>query len=98
MTNVYETKDFYCAGFLISEGVKLISHRRNGTITTFCFDNDDLLKQLIQKYYAMQAAVEPMTYSNALRTLKSVLYSGNDANANIKVYKNVQHYKEIKQQ
>lgn len=82
MTNVYETKDFYLSGFLIAEGVKLLSHRRNGAITTFSFNDNELLKQLIKKYYAMQSLVEPMTYSNALRSLKSVLYSGNNANAN----------------
>lgn len=93
MTDIYETKDFYLSGFLISEGVKLLSHRRNGAITTFSFNDDESLKQLIKKYYAMQAEVEPMRYSNALRSLKSVLHSCNNANINVKTNKYVPQYK-----
>jgi len=82
MTNNYLTKDFYLAAYLVAEGVKLLSHHRNGTITTFCFNDDELLKLMIEKYYAMQSLVEPMTYSSAMRSLKSVLHSSNYANVN----------------
>lgn len=92
MTNIYETKDFYLSGFLIAEGVKLLSHRRNGAITTFSFNDNEMLKQLIKKYYAMQSLVEPMTYSNALRSLKSVLHSNNYANVNGGINNHVQQF------
>ena len=92
MTNNYLTKDFYLAAYLIAEGVKLLSHHRNGTITTFCFNDDELLKQMIKKYYAMQSSVEPMTYSNAIRSLKSVLHSSNYANVNVELNNYVEQF------
>ena len=49
MKKMYENKDFYLSAFLMASGIDLISHRRQGSITVFGFQNNKQLKQLVDK-------------------------------------------------
>jgi hypothetical protein len=87
MNNEYITRDFYAAGYLVAKGHKLVSHSKSGGITTFIFNKDENLEGDTYKYYAMQAYVEPISYGNALKSLKSVIHSyDQSANTNTKNY------------
>ena len=78
----YITKDFNLAGYLLFKGYKLIDHPRTNGVTMFTFEDDGSIKVSLQKYYSMEALIEPIGFGNALRTLKSVLHSHDKTNAN----------------
>jgi len=90
------TKDFYAVGYLLAEGYKLMSHSRNGRITLFEFENDQTLKESADKYYSMQALVEPMSCGNALGLLKLILHSYDKLNADGEVNNYVKQYRRNK--
>ena len=92
----YSTKDFYAAGYLLAESFKLISHSRHGRITTFKFEGDQSVKEAADKYFTMQALVEPVAYGNALRSLKSILHSYDKLNADGDVNNYVKQYRRNK--
>jgi hypothetical protein len=91
----YITKDFNLAGYLLFEGYKLIDHPRTNGVTMFTFEDDGSIKVSLQKYYSMEALIEPIGFGNALRTLKSVLHSYDKINANVGENNYVQHNKGI---
>lgn len=82
MNNKYESKDFYLVGYLMCSGVHMLSNIKSGHQTIFLFDNDAELQVLIDKYYRMEASINPVTYGQALRNLKSIIHS--NSNINIK--------------
>ena len=82
MENLYESKDFYLAGYLMCSGVHMLSNKKTGQQTIFVFDNDGAVQNLIDKYYRMEARINPVTYGQALRNLKSIIHS--NSNINIK--------------
>ena len=71
----YTTKDFYLTAFLVASGHPLQAHDRNGNVSTFMFSATDKLSWLVERYYDFQASINPVTYANAFRNLKSVMYS-----------------------
>ena len=89
----YCTRDFYAAGYLLTEGFKLLSHSRNGRITIFEFEGDQTVKEAANKYFTMQTRVEPVAYGNALRSLKSILHSYDKLNADGDVNNYVKQYR-----
>jgi len=93
MQETYANKDFYLSAFLVASGYRLCNQEKSGGITTFYFQLDEKLPVLIQEYYSMQAAIEPITYGNAIKNLKSVIHSTN-TNANTENKRNVQQHKE----
>lgn len=70
----YITKDFYLTAFLVASGLPLQAHDRNGNVSTFMFSATDKLRWLVERYYDFQASINPVTYANAFRNLKSVMY------------------------
>jgi hypothetical protein len=76
MQNKYTSRDFYFSAYLLANGCRLQSHTRDRGITTFIFDVDNT-KELSEKYYSMRALIEPITYGNALKTLKSIIHCTN---------------------
>lgn len=77
MQNAYENRDFYLTGYLLSKGLKLLDHRKNGPMTVFFIEKSDNIFELISDYYSMKASCEPVAFSQALRTLKSIIHSTN---------------------
>ena len=77
-----QTKDFYLSAFLLTTGYKLIDHSRKNGMTTFLFESDDKIDNIVADYYSMNATVEPITYSNYVRTLKSIVHSYTTSTSN----------------
>ncbi len=73
--NTYSNRDFYLSSFIIAAGIPLKSYHKTNGITTFEFDNSDKLNELVNNYYSMNAAVEPMAFGAAIKNLKSVIHS-----------------------
>lgn len=71
----HESRDFYLSGYLVASGEKLIDYWRSNGITTFIFEQTDRLNELIRQYYGMEAQVNPVTYGQSLKNLKSIIYS-----------------------
>ena len=94
MQNTYANRDFYMSAFLIASGYRLSSHERKGGVTTFYFEVDERMENLIQQYYSMRSFIEPISYGNALKNLKSVIHSSDRPNANTENNGNVKQYKE----
>ena len=73
MKKQFETKDFYLTAFLLASGFKLLGHTKNAGLTTFEFEETSKLTNTIASYYGFIGSVEPITYGNAMRTLKSII-------------------------
>lgn len=72
---MYTNKDFYLSAYLMTKCHKLISNTREGGITTFEFEDNDMLRQDIRNFYSMQDLIEPMSYVQNIRSLKSIIHS-----------------------
>ena len=94
MQNTYANRDFYMSAFLIASGYRLSSHERKGGVTTFYFEVDERMENLIQQYYSMRSFIEPISYGNALKNLKSVIHSSDRPYANTENNGYVKQYKE----
>lgn len=75
MHNTYITKDFYLTAYLITAGQSLKSLSRTGGVTTFVFNNTNSLQKLVTGFYSPDTVVHPMHYGNAIRNLKTMMYS-----------------------
>lgn len=75
MANTYSNRDFYFSAYLISVGCKMQGVTKDRGISTFSFLADEKIAELSAKYYSMQALVEPISYGNALKALKSIIHS-----------------------
>ena len=71
----YISKDFYLSSYLIANGCELLGNNIEEGITTFVFERNDQVKKLVGNYYSLKSKVEPMAYSQAIRTLKSVIHA-----------------------
>ena len=96
LTN-HSTRDFYLAAYLIAVGVKLQSHNKINGNTVFNFVNDTDTQEAVDTYYTMSSTVEPISYSNAIKALKSIVHSYDKADTNINTISegknNVKQYK-----
>ena len=79
----YDTKDFPLAAYLVTSGLALQSHSREGKVSTFTFADTSDLQSLVTGYYGFQARVNPIAYANAFRSLKSIMYSNTTTNDNL---------------
>lgn len=83
----YETKDLYLAAYLVAIGHILKSHSRYDGEIYFVFEDDENIQQEVNKFISRKAMVDPVAYSQSMRSLKSVLYaikSGNGNTGNVK--------------
>jgi hypothetical protein len=73
--NSYTTKDFYAAAYLVASGVDLQAYRKTKEgLTLFVFQNNEILKQLVNNYFSAGSIVNPMKYGNAIRNLKGIIH------------------------
>ena len=79
--NLYKCKDFYLSSFLLSAGCNLIDTPVSSGITTFIFEDNEVLNDLTKDFYSLKSTVEPTKYANAIKTLKSILHASK-ANSN----------------
>jgi hypothetical protein len=77
----YTSRDFYLSAYLLAVGSELESYQKDTTgKTTFVFRSTPELNKQIQKFYALEAMINPVTYGNALRNLKSMIYAEQNTN------------------
>lgn len=77
MNNHYTNRDFYLSAYLITQGFELKNHFRINHFTTFEFEDSSELQETINKFYSLQANVEPQSFSHAIKSLKTIIH-GND--------------------
>ena len=75
-TNI-ESREFYSSAFLMASGVDLIDTYKQGLLTVFVFENTQNAKDLLKKYFSMQATVNASAYASAIKNLKSVIHGTN---------------------
>ena len=83
MNQPFRTKDFPLAAFLVSSGLALQAHDRSLGVSTFMFPESSRLHELVDEFYGFRALVNPVSYANAFRNLKSVMYSNTTDNDNM---------------
>lgn len=93
MQNIHQTRDFYLAAYLVAKGIKLQSHNKINSNTLFNFDNDSQTQAAVESYYSMSATIEPITYGNAIKALKSIVHSYDTTNTNSKGNNYVKQYR-----
>ena len=84
INNKYETKDLALAAYLTAIGYTLRNHSKYNNETYFVFDQSQEIEDEAFKFISRQAMVEPVSFSQALRSLKSILYAikSEDGNMN----------------
>jgi hypothetical protein len=82
MTKTYQSKDFYLASFLVASGFPLLASSKVAGLTIFEFEETTKLNSLIEKYYGFTASVNPITYANSMRTLKTIIHANINPNDN----------------
>ena len=83
INTIYETKDLYLAAYLIATGHLLSDHSKCDGETYFIFENSREIQNEVNKFISRKALVEPVAYSQAMKSLKSVIYAIKDVNGNI---------------
>lgn len=75
MSNHFLTKDLQLAGLLYAKGVPFIGVNRNGRLCWFVFENYDVCETLQRKFFAKAIDVNAKDYSDAIRTLKDLVFA-----------------------
>jgi hypothetical protein len=75
MNNLFEHRDFYLGAYLMTCGFKLVCHERHRGVTSFYFENNEELENHVNDYYSLKGSVDPLTYSSAIRSLKTIIHS-----------------------
>ena len=71
----YETKDLALAAYLTAIGFVLKNHSKHNSEIYFEFEHSDHLEDEALRFISRQALVEPLAFSQSLRSLKSVIYA-----------------------
>ena len=71
----YETKDLALAAYLIAIGFVLKNYSKQNNEIYFEFEHSDRLSDEELKFISRQALVEPLAFSQSLKSLKSILYA-----------------------
>ena len=74
MENYYSTKDLYLAGFLYAKGIEFGGVKRQGSLCWFIFADKPTCESLQLQFFAKSIEVNAKNYSDALRTLKNLLF------------------------
>ncbi|MBI3103536.1 hypothetical protein HYZ05_01220 [Candidatus Daviesbacteria bacterium] len=71
----YKTSDFCLAAYLLAKNIPLTGTvREENNRVTFVYQTSNELSLLIDKYFQMQAMVEPMAFFAAQKRLKQIIY------------------------
>src|SRR5689334_13782174 len=72
----YTSRDLPCVAYLLARGIDLDSYSiSKGGLAYFTFRQSPELEAEIENYYHMKATINPITYSNSLRSLKTMLHT-----------------------
>ena len=75
MDKYFNHRDFYLGAYLVTQGCQLLTHSQDKGLTTFTFANNPELQALVEQFYAMKGSVDALSYSSAIRSLKSVIHA-----------------------
>ncbi|MCB0749636.1 MAG: hypothetical protein KDC90_19420 [Ignavibacteriae bacterium] len=75
MNDEYSTENFYEAAYLVYEKNRLVNAKLIGKNTLFTFDNSEIVKQAVDKFYSMQTAIDALNYGSAIRSVKSMIHA-----------------------
>lgn len=77
-SNQYRTYDLALASALVSHGYSIaeIEKTQYSGRSSFIFERTDKLDEIIQAYWADKITVNPKTYFDVLKHIKTRLYSG----------------------
>jgi predicted RNA-binding protein YlxR (DUF448 family) len=73
--NNYSTKDLFLASLIYAKGVKLQEVSRQGRVCWFLFENRNLCEEYQQQYFAKAVDVNAKEYTDALHTLKDIVFA-----------------------
>ena len=90
----YSNSDFYLSAFLLTRDFRLVRHTRAQGLTTFIFESDKNINDIVAEYYSMNATVEPIKYGNSIRALKSIIHSYSTSTSDRGNYNEQQLHKE----
>lgn len=73
----YSTCDLYLAAFYVTAGMKMIDQYRDKTSRRvyFIFDKNEMLIDLKVKYYKRDAKIDALTFSDNIKSLKSLCHN-----------------------
>ncbi len=74
--NQYRCRDLYLASFIYSQGQEFIKIERLGNICWFIFKDKSSCDQLESLFWANKASANPRSFSDSIRTLKSLIFTG----------------------
>ena len=72
----FACKDLYLAALIYAKGVKLETVNREGKSCWFVFKDKQTCEDYQKKFFAKEIKVNAKDYSDALRTLKDLVFSG----------------------
>lgn len=75
MDNRFSTKDLYLGGMIYAKGAKFVGIERQGNVCWFVFENKAFCEDLQQQFYARTAEVNAKGFTEAIRTLKELVFS-----------------------
>ena len=81
MQKAFFNKDFYLSAYLISEGFELLQYSRENGFTTFIFVETAELLEAIRRFHSLSAQTEPNRYGHAIKSLKTLIHSGQISNS-----------------
>ena len=73
--DTYKIKDLYIAAYLYAEGLELCDVEKTGKVCWFYFVDKNRCEQLISLYWKNQAISKIKSYTDAIRTLKDLIYA-----------------------
>ncbi len=74
------TSDFYLTAYLLAKSILLEDSYMDGNKMVFSFVDTEDTNVFMNEFYRSQGQVEPSAYSNAIRALKSLIYSSSNKN------------------
>jgi hypothetical protein len=75
MKNQYSSKDLSIASLFYAKKIPFLGIDRAGNVCWFNFEQKELCEKLQQQFYSKSIDVNAKDYSDAMRTLKNLLYS-----------------------
>lgn len=72
---IFSTKDLPLASLCYAKGERLLEVKREGRVCWFIFENQNKCSELQKKYFSKSIEVNAKEYSDAIRTLKDLVFS-----------------------
>lgn len=73
--NLFVTKDLYLSALLYAKGIRLQKIDRQGRVCWFIFEDKNQSQLLYQKFIDKAVDVNAKDYTDALRTLKDLVFA-----------------------